>query len=172
MLNSQPQLSLGQIPQGIVAQVGAQVTSNSSTGVPIPQTATTMSATGFDPSQIPYQYAQTNVGLVSFLEPFAIFIFKQVRHICCWLHVAIQHFHVTVIIYIASRRQSSTTWAGSPHHLIYLVLACRKTQINQSVNITSMNVFIFGLFIFTCLNYNWQPKSKSHVCIVYIFADR
>lgn len=70
MLNTQPQLSLGQIPQGIVAQVGAQVTPNSSTGIPVPQTATTMSATGYDPSQIPYQYAQTNVGLVNFLKIF------------------------------------------------------------------------------------------------------
>jgi len=68
MLNTQPQLSLGQIPRGIVAQVGPQVTSTSSTGVQIPQTATTMSVTGYDSSRMAYQYTQPNVRLVSVLR--------------------------------------------------------------------------------------------------------
>jgi hypothetical protein len=63
MLNTQPQLSLGQIPQGIAAQVGPQATTTTTAGMSLPQNATAAAATlptaGYDPNQQIYQYLQT-----------------------------------------------------------------------------------------------------------------
>ena len=47
---------------------------------------------------------------------YALSIMKQVRNICCWLlYVNIRRSDIIVIVYIASRRPSSTTTTGSPH---------------------------------------------------------
>jgi hypothetical protein len=63
MLNTQPQLSLGQIPQGIAAQVGPQAASTTTLGISAPQNvaaaAATFTTAGYDPNQQAYQYLQT-----------------------------------------------------------------------------------------------------------------
>jgi len=70
---------------------------------------------------------------------YALFIFKQVRHTYCLsLHVYVHCIACNFMFLYVPRWLSSKAWASNPpgrwHKLTYLVLTCRKTPINQSIN--------------------------------------